>query len=127
MSISEYLKSEPLLEIVRYHPDNPHDAVAFIGTIRKHPYDEEKCLLIADPTGCEPAIYEFRKIDIQGLEELPSPVDETGQSRPLAKLWIRKKSFGIRYEPFEVDDPPRFPVESDRLHDHLMKHARCWS
>jgi hypothetical protein len=127
MSFSDYLKSEPLLEIVRYHSDNPHNAVAFMGTIRKHPYDEEKCLLIADPTGCEPAIFEFRKSDIRGLEELPSPVDETGQSRPMVKLWVRKGSYGIRYEPFEVDDPPRYPAESRKLQEQLMKHARCWS
>jgi len=127
VSISEYLDAEPLAGLIRYHSEPPQDAVAFTGTLRKHPYDEDKCLLIADPTGCEAAIFEFRIEDVLAIVELPSPVDEAGQSRPLARLWVRRGSFGIRYEPFEVDDPPRFPGESGRLHERLMASARCWS
>ncbi|HTX73158.1 MAG TPA: hypothetical protein VMC79_10060 [Rectinemataceae bacterium] len=126
MSITEYLESEPLSEIVRYHTEVPQDAVAFIGTLRKHPYDEDKCLLIGDAGDWEPSIFEFRVADVAAMEELPSPVDESGQSRPLAKLWIRKGSYGIRYEPFEVDSPPRFAGESGRLHERMLYGVRCW-
>jgi inorganic pyrophosphatase len=127
MSVSEYLDSEVLTDLVQYRSEAPQNAVAFVGTLRKHPYDENKCLLIADPAGCEPAIYEFRAQDILGAEELPSPVDETGQLRPLLRLWVKKGGYGIRYEPFEVDEPLRFPGESGRLRDKILKSARCWS
>ena len=127
MSITEYLESEPLSEMVRYRTEVPQDAVPFVGTLRKHPYDGEKCLLIGDAGDCEPAILEFRVADVAAMEELPSPVDESGQSRPLAKLWIRRGSYGIRYEPFEVENPPRFPSESTRLHERIMHGVRCWS
>ncbi len=127
MSISEYLESEELRDLVRYRSEAPQDAVSFVGTLRKHPYDEAKCLLIGDPAGCEPAIFEFRVADVVGADELPSPVDGAGQSRPMVRLWVRHGSFGIRYEPFEVDDPPRFPKESGRLHERILKSARCWS
>jgi hypothetical protein len=127
MSLSKYLEAEPLSEIVRYHSDVPLDGISFVGTLRKHPYDEEKCLLIADPSAAEPAIFEFRVTDIVAVDEMASPVDETGHSRPVVKLWIRRGSFGIRYEPFEVDDPIRPLGESGKLRDHIMKGAHSWS
>lgn len=127
MSITEYLDSEGLRELVRYHSELPQDAIAFVGTVRKHPYDDEKCLLISDPAGSDPGFYEFRISDILGADEVPSPVDFAGQSRTLVKLWVKRGSFGIRYEPFEVDDPPRFHHESSRLQESILKSARCWS
>ena len=126
MSIAEYLDSEDLKDLVRYRSEAPQNAVAFVGTLRKHPYDEQKCLLIGDPAGAEPVIYEFRAADLLGAEELPSPVGADGQPRPLIKLWVKRGSFGIRYEPFEVDDPPRFTSQSRRLHERLTASARSW-
>lgn len=127
MSIREYLEAEAFSELVKYKSEPPADAVAFVGTLRKHPYDGEKCLLIADPSSREPSVYEFRVADVVAVDELPSPVDEAGQSRPLAKLWLRRGSFGIRYVPFEVDAPLKGPGESRRLHDSLMNSVRAWS
>jgi hypothetical protein len=126
MNFIEHLEEEPLSELIRYRSGVPKDAVAFSGTLRKHPYDEGNCILFAEPKGSEPAILEFRKSDILAVEELPSRVDEIGQSRSLMKLWIRRGSLGVRYEPFEVDEPPRFPGGS-HLHDRLMSGSRGWS
>ncbi len=124
MGFIEQLEEEPLSEVVRYRSGKPKEAVAFTGTIRKHPYDEGKCILFAEPAGSEPAILEFRKDDIAAVEEQPSPVDETGHSRPVMKLWIRRGSLGIRYEPFEVEEPLRFPGGAG-LHDKVMSSARA--
>jgi len=107
MSIRAYLEAEPLSEIARWHGNSKEAGIAFVGTLRKHPYDEDKCLLISDPGEVEPAIYEFKVSDIVAAEELASPVDPAGTSRNLARLWVRKGSLGVRYEPFEVDDPIR--------------------
>jgi hypothetical protein len=109
MGFIDQLDDEPLSEIVRYESGAPQDAVAFVGTLRKHPYDESKCLLLADHAGDEPAILEFRKADVQGVEEKASPVDESGSSRQIMRIWVRRGSKGIRYEPFAVDEPLRFP------------------
>ncbi len=127
MSIREYLEAEPLTELVKYRSEPPKDAIPFIGTLRKHPYDEAKCLLIADPDGREPSVFEFRIADVVAVEELPSPVGETGQPRPLARLWLRRGSFGIRYVPFEVDEPLKSTGESPRLRASLEKNVRAWS
>lgn len=142
MNLIEMLEEEPLYEVIRYRSGTPKDAIAFVGTLRKHPYDEGKCILLADPVssesagkklaGSSPAILEFRKADIKAVEEQPSLVDETGHSRQVMKLWIRRGSLGVRYEPFEVEDQPRSPVGADgsggaRLHDHILSRAQAGS
>jgi hypothetical protein len=143
MNFMEELEEEPLAELIRYKSDSPQNAIAFTGTLRKHPYDQEKCLLLADlssqartgfghqgfaqavtaPAGFTPAILEFRKADVLGVDELPSPVDESGHSRQVLRLWIRRGSLGIRYEPFEVEDPLRFPGGT-KLHDRVLSGSR---
>ena len=130
--IEQQLEEEPLAEVVRYRSGTPKDALPFTGTIRKHPYDEGKCILFADPSGSEPAILEFRKSDIKAVEEQASLVDETGHSRQVMRLWIRRGSLGVRYEPFEVEEPIRYPGGTEgsggsRLHDRIMSSARGWS
>jgi hypothetical protein len=75
------------------------------------------------PSGFAPSILEFRKADVLGLEELPSPVDESGHSRQVLRLWIRRGSLGLRYEPFEVDEPLRFPGNT-KLHDRVLSGSR---
>jgi hypothetical protein len=126
MDINELLEEEQLYEITRYKSGAPQDAVAFTGTVRKHPYDADKCLLLADAplsasagAGATPAILEFRKADVLGMEELATPVDVSGHSRQVLKLWIRRGSLGLRYEPFEVDEPLRYPGNA-RLRDHVL-------
>jgi inorganic pyrophosphatase len=120
MDFSELLEEEPMFELIRYKTGVPQNAIAFTGTLRKHPYDADKCLLLADPPHpASPAILEFRKADVLGMEELASPVDESGHSRQVLRLWIRRGSLGLRYEPFEVDEPLRFPG-SAKLHDHIL-------
>ena len=126
MSIENYLTARPFSELERFKPEASSQGIAFTGILRKHPYDEEKCLLIADPTGCDPAIFEFRNADVLGAEEMPSPIDGSGNSLQIVRIWIRKGSFGIRYEPFEVDDPLKKGSESAPLRERLMKTARCW-
>jgi hypothetical protein len=133
MNFIEQLEEEPMSELIRYKSGAPQNAIAFAGTLRKHPYDAEKCLLLADsstadragsgPSSFAPAILEFRKADVLGLEELASPVDESGHSRQVLRLWIRRGSLGVRYEPFEVDEPLRFPGGT-KLHDHVLSSSR---
>jgi hypothetical protein len=132
MEFTEQLEEEPLSGLVRYEAGTLQDAVAFVGTLRKHPYDKDKCLLLADhadaksasasPTGeAAPAILEFRKADVQGVEEQASQVDESGSSRQLVRLWVRRGSRGVRYEPFEVDEPLRL---HGTMKPHLLSGSR---
>ena len=107
MSIRDYL-SEPFYELaVMKRADAPGDAVPFVGSPRKHPYDEGKILLIDDPLGRTSSILEFRLADVVHAEDLASPVTREGESFPMLRIWVRRGAVGIRYEPFEVAEPVR--------------------
>ena len=105
MSIEKYLVTGRLA-LTRYSPmRNPgKDHVAFTGVPRKHPYDKDKLLLIADPFSAHAVFYEFNLSDIGLVEELRNLVSESGESAKTARIWVKKGSFGLRYEPFRVED-----------------------
>ena len=78
--------------------------VAFSGTPRKHPYDGDKVILVADPYSTQPFYWEFKKADISHLEELPSVVATDGQTYTMARIWVKKMSIAVRSTPFVVAD-----------------------
>jgi len=128
VSVTEYLESSPLSGLVIYGPHKELNAAPFVGTLRKHPYDPEKCLLLTGKQEKlrwleEGKIIEFRICDVFAVDELASPVDENGSARSLVKLWVRKGAFALSYEPFEVGDKLMGPRESPALRSklaHLM-------
>lgn len=120
MSIREYLQSTTISGLVKYKDHQAMDALPFTGTLRKHPYDQDKCLLLASDRDAsrwfeEGTIIEFRVADICGADEVPSPVDETGAAWNLVRIWVRRGSIALKYEPFEVGDRPMYPKDSARL------------
>jgi hypothetical protein len=126
MSISEYLESSPFHDIVRYKEHTALDAISFIGTLRKHPYDNEKCLILTAKQEKltwldEGVIIEFRISDVLAADGLPSLVDEMGTTRPTVRVWVRRGAIALRYEPFEVGDRPLGPRDSPALRDKLSK------
>jgi hypothetical protein len=127
MGLIEHLEEYPLSELIRYRSGAPQDAVAFVGTLRKHPYEKEKCVLICEVEGDEPAALEFRKADVLAVEEMPSLVDEEGASRTVARLWVRRGSMGLRYEPFEVEEPPRYRGAPRAQGERAAVRPRSWS
>ncbi|MCX7026975.1 MAG: hypothetical protein NT061_05690 [Spirochaetes bacterium] len=129
MSISEYLASDPFDELVRYGEHDALDAIGFVGTLRKHPYDAGKCLLLSGrqeklPWIEEGQIIEFRISDVFGADEMPAIVDTTGSTRTLIRLWVRRGALALRYEPFEVGERPLGPRESEALRAKLFHLAR---
>ncbi|MFA5852449.1 MAG: hypothetical protein WC820_07100 [Spirochaetales bacterium] len=126
MSISEYLDSSPFFDIVKYGNHAALDAIAFIGTLKKHPYDPNKCLLLTAQQEKlkwldEGIIIEFRVADVLAADELPSPVDELGTARPLVRLWVKRGAIALRYDPFEVGDKFLGPRESMALRTKLAQ------
>ena len=118
MSIEKYLATDKL-EVARYSPRRnlAKDCVAFTGVPRKHPYDEDKLLLIADPFSTHAVFYEFNLGDIVHVQELPNVGNDGGESARTARVWVKKGSFGLRYEPFRVEDTgslARMPGRSRR-------------
>lgn len=123
MSIRKYIATKPLNEIIKYegNPRYKQNALTFLGSVRKHPYDDAKMLLITKPFSAETEFYEFRIEDIVYFEEQPSIVTELGENLFMAKIWVRKGSIGIQYHPFEVSDDLRFLKDSEVLHQVMTE------
>ena len=78
--------------------------VPFTGSPRKHPYDTNRVIVVADPYSTSPAYYEFVKHDISFVEELPNLVSAEGEAILMARVWVKKKSIAVRSSAFLVDD-----------------------
>lgn len=76
--------------------------VAFSGSPRKHPYDDEKVILLIDPYSSNPFYYEFNRKDVAFVEELPSIVDLDSETLTMVRVWVTKNSIGIHATPFIV-------------------------
>lgn len=78
--------------------------IAFSGSPRKHPYDPERVILITDPYSRITSYYEFKTADISYVEELVNLVAIDGETVPMVRVWVKKKSIGARASLFVVDD-----------------------
>jgi inorganic pyrophosphatase len=78
--------------------------IAFTGSPRKHPYDQDRVILITDPYSRITSYYEFKTDDISYVEELVNLVNMDGETVPMARIWVKKKSIGARSSLFVVDD-----------------------
>jgi inorganic pyrophosphatase len=78
--------------------------IAFTGSPRKHPYDPDRVILITDPYSRITSYYEFKTVDISYVEEMVNLVDMDGETVPMARIWVKKKSIGARASLFIVDD-----------------------
>ena len=117
MAVKNYLGTQPLHNIVRYKTpiDLEKEAVAFTAAPRKHPYDENKILLVKDPFTTDTMFYEFKIEDILQVDQMPSVGTDSGKNVKMARVWVKKGSLGMRYEPFEVDTPLKFLKDSEIL------------
>lgn len=124
MSITKYIETQPLFDIMKYKSkvDYANCAVSFTGSARKHPYDQEKLLLISDPFSSHTVFYEFRIQDIVHYDDLPGIATDSGENLLMVRLWINKGSLGLKYEPFEVNDPIRYMKDSELLHQILKEN-----
>jgi hypothetical protein len=123
MSITSYLETLPLNKIAKYTAGAPKNGVPFTGYPRQHPSERDKFVLIYDPLGDNPRIIEFRIEDLIFMEDVHSAVAESGETAPLAKLWIRRGALGVLLEPFEADDPPHFANKTKELREHFLRSA----
>lgn len=123
MSVKKYLETAPLKNIVRYnsHLNIEKECVPFIGAPRKHPYDDEKLLLIVDAFTSNTIFYEFRLNDIMHVEEETGLATDAGENLLMARIWVKRGALGLRYEPFEVDEPLKYLKDSELLHQTISE------
>ena len=113
MSIKKYLETLPAHSIAKRVPFDRNTCVPFTGSLRKHPFDPNKLLLLSSPLTSHTEFLEFSIADVAGVEEAPNLASDSGESVSMVKLWVRKGSFGLQYRPFEVDSPLRFMKDTD--------------
>lgn len=125
MSVRKYLETAALHSIIRYdtHPDLEKECISFTGAPRKHPYDKDKILLLTEPLTANMVFYEFTITDILHVEDLSSIVTEHGEVFAMAQIWVKRGSIGMKFEPFEVDNPLHFPKDKD-FYRHVMAEKR---
>jgi hypothetical protein len=109
MNLESYPQEAAKFQIEAYKkPRDLHllrkNHVSFTGSPKKHPYDSDKVILIADPFSSDNLYYEFNKDDISYVEELPNLVNLDGETIAVVRVWVKKLSVGIRCTPFIVED-----------------------
>ena len=78
--------------------------VPFSGSLRQHPHDHEKIILMTEVFSQNVTFYEFSNEDIGFVEKLPNIVNSKGEDIAMVMLWVRKGSIGIRSAAFLVGD-----------------------
>lgn len=136
LSISNYInteyinKLEDVCDVVQYREHPAFDAVPFVGSIKKHPYDQEKCLVLLlrkqgrMPWFKEGELIELKTHDVQALDELPSSIDLVGTIINVFRIWVRRRAIAVRFEPFEVTDEEFRPFDADSISRLLSKRDR---
>ena len=109
MTFESFPQEALKFEIQAYKkPKDPHvlrkTHVSFAGSPRKHPYNSNKVILIADPFSTNNLYYEFHKDDISYIEELPNLVNLDGSTIAMVRVWVKKLSVAVRCSPFIVED-----------------------
>ncbi|MDR2864926.1 MAG: hypothetical protein LBV68_04870 [Spirochaetaceae bacterium] len=121
MSITSYLSTLPLKNIVPYNGIPPKGAITFTGIPRQNPADKKKIILVQELSGEKPVVTEFKLDDILYMEEIPQAVTESGEGVPKIKIWVRKRAIGLLLEPFEVDNPVHFIGITQEAEKRLLK------
>ncbi|HOJ62820.1 MAG TPA: hypothetical protein PLE45_00195 [Spirochaetota bacterium] len=90
------------IEKFNYTKFSEEQCRTFVGSPIKHPYEDDKFILISEPLNPDTEFIEFHKENLIFVEELPSLISENGESIYMAKVFIKKGSIAIKYKPFEV-------------------------
>ena len=109
MVMGKFLQKAETFELQQYDkPKNVEELrkehVPFSGSPQKHPYDEEKVLLVSDPYSSNTSFFEFRADDIAFVEDQVNIVDIDGETIHMVRVWVKKRAIAIRSTPFLVED-----------------------
>ena len=77
--------------------------VAFVGTPKKHQYDKSKIIIVSDPFTDKKIFYEFSIDSIDLVEELGTISSSDGKNALQIRVWIKKGTLAVKYEPFIIE------------------------
>ncbi len=107
-STTYFLKEIKKLELVRFEQAVNEDILKesylpFSGSLRHHPYDADKVILLSEPHGNNITYYEFKNDDIGFVKKQANIVNLEGEDIAMVMIWIKKGCIGIRCTPFLVE------------------------
>lgn len=93
------------LEKYRHNKFNESNCISFTGSPSKHPYEDDKFILIRDPLSNHRDFLEFHKDDIVFVEELPAIYSDSEQEPVnICRIWIKSGVVALKIQPFIVGD-----------------------
>ena len=95
--IQAYQKPKNVQELRKTH-------IAFSGSLRKHPHEKAKIILVTDPYSANTFYYEFTAEHISYAEEIANMVTPEGEAIRMVRIWVKKGCIAIRCTPFLVED-----------------------
>lgn len=107
MTIDKFLELKDSLELRKYIRSLDFDkkkCCSFYGSPKKHPYEKNRVILVADPLSEHTFYYEFNIEDILSIEEQPSITNIEGDSVSMVRLWVKDNSVGLHCTPFLVSN-----------------------
>ncbi|MCW8930278.1 MAG: inorganic pyrophosphatase Ppa [Gammaproteobacteria bacterium] len=108
MTTTHFLTQAKKLEMLKYQQPADKEQlkithISFSGSLRQHPHDPEKVILLTEIFSNNSSFYEFRNKDISYAEKLPNIVNSFGDDVSMVMLWVKKGSVGIRSSAFIVE------------------------
>ena len=107
MEIEKFIELKDSFELQKYVGNMDSDkknCSSFYGSPKKHPYAEDRVILVSDPFGSHPFYYDFKLEDVQSVEEQPRITDMAGDAVAMVRIWVKQSSIGITCTPFVVGD-----------------------
>lgn len=102
MAITHYLTATPV------DPPTSRDAAAragsisFFGSVRMHPYDSRKLVLVPYPYSAEEGVFEFSRDDVVSADGSSEVVSQDGNTLTVMRIYIRSGSHAVNLKPFTV-------------------------
>ncbi len=81
---------------------NTDEEAIYIGSTMRHPYEDDKFILLSNPMTDDATFIEFKKSDLLYAEESSSIITDKGESLKIVKIHMKVGGVGIRYEPFII-------------------------
>lgn len=102
MAITHYLSAKAIDPPISRSAGKSIPSVNYFGSVRTHPYDNRKIVIVPYPYKGSQGIYEFNKEDVLYAENTSEVVNEDGDILTVMRVFIRKGAHAVNLRPFTV-------------------------
>ncbi|MFW6363237.1 MAG: hypothetical protein ACOC0D_05270 [Spirochaeta sp.] len=102
MAITHYLTATPINPPVKKTSGSSEPNTPYFGSVRKHPYDARKIVLVPYPYHSNEGVYEFSMDDVLAAESSSEVANSDGDIISVMRIFIRKGAHAVNLKPFTV-------------------------